>query len=68
MLVLSLSEIVSPTCAPAIPVLSSLLSSDLALSSFLFLFPFYIAIVRIAVLFGGILQQHESYHFSTLFG
>ena len=39
--VLSMSDVASSTCAPTVLVLLLLLSSDLALSSFLFLSPFY---------------------------
>ena len=48
--VLSLSDVTSPTCASVVPTLLLLLSSDLVVSSFLFLSPPFIAIVTIIFL------------------
>ena len=43
--VLSLSDVTSPTCAPIVPTLLLLFSSDLVLSSFLFLSPFLLQLL-----------------------
>ena len=52
--VLSLSDVASPTCAPVVPALLSLLSSDLVLSSLLLLSLFLSQLLGL-LFFGGVL-------------